>query len=57
VRRVNRRSSGPSLGAYLLIANLIVQIGAHVVVGVTAYNGAMAQPWPKVEPLVDDAWE
>jgi len=42
-------------GAYVLIVNLVVQIGSHLVVAAWAYHDVMTRPWPKV-PTVDD-WE
>jgi len=44
-------------GAYVLIANLVVQIGSHLMVGAWAYREVMTRPWPKVAPLDDDDWD
>jgi hypothetical protein len=48
---------GRRWGAILLLANVIVQIGAHILLGTWAYRDVMTRPWPKVEPLADDAWD
>jgi hypothetical protein len=44
-------------GAYVLLANLGVQIGSHLLVGSWAYRDVMARAWPRVEPLRDDDWD
>ena len=49
--------TGHRWGAYLLIANLVVQIGFHLIVGVREYHDVMTRPWPKVAPLSDDDWD
>jgi hypothetical protein len=49
--------AGQRWGAYLLIANLAVQIGSHLLVGGWAYRDVMTRPWPKVAPLDDDDWD
>jgi hypothetical protein len=49
--------AGERWGAYLLIANLVVQIGFHLIVGMQAYREVMTRPWPKVAPLYDDDWD
>jgi hypothetical protein len=49
--------AGQRWGAYLLIANLAVQIGFHLIVGMRAYREVMTRPWPKVAPLNDDDWD
>jgi hypothetical protein len=48
---------GHRWGAFLLLANLFVQIGGHVTLGSVAYRDVMARPWPQVAPLADDPWE
>lgn len=48
---------GHRWGAYVLLANLVVQIGFHLMVGVRAYREVMSRPWPKVTPLDDDEWD
>jgi hypothetical protein len=48
---------GHRWGAYVLLVNLVVQIGAHLVVGSVAYKETMARQWPAVAPLVDDPWD
>jgi hypothetical protein len=48
---------GHRWGAYVLLAGLVVQIGARLIVGTTAYRDVMARPWPKVAPLDDDPWD
>lgn len=48
---------GHRWGAILLLANVIVQIGSHVLVGTWAYRDVMTRPWPSVAPLSDDAWD
>jgi hypothetical protein len=48
---------GHRWGAVLLLANVIVQIGAHLLLGMRAYRDVMTRPWPNVEPLADDAWD
>ena len=48
---------GHRWGEILLLANVIVQIGSHVLVGRWAYRDVMTRPWPEVEPLADDAWD
>jgi len=50
-------ATGHRWGAYVLIANLVLQIGSHTVVGARTYHDAMARPWPQVAPLDDDAWD
>lgn len=47
--------AGHRWGAYLLVANLLVQIGSHLAVGAWAYRDVMARPWPSV-PALDD-WD
>ena len=49
--------AGHRWGAYLLVANLVVQIGFHLIVGWWAYREVMTRPWPKVPPLGDDEWD
>jgi hypothetical protein len=49
--------AGHRWGAYVLIANLVVQIGSHLIVGAWAYRDVMTRPWPNVEPLDDDDWD
>jgi len=49
--------AGRRWGAYVLIANLVVQIGFHLFVGAWAYRDVMTRPWPKVAPLDDDEWD
>ena len=49
--------AGHRWGAYVLIANLIVQIGFHLIVGTWAYHDGMTRPWPQVAPLDDDDWD
>jgi hypothetical protein len=49
--------TGHRWGAYVLVANLVVQIGFHLIVGWSAYREVMTRPWPKVTPLVDDDWD
>jgi hypothetical protein len=49
--------TGHRWGAYVLIANLVVQIGFHLLVGWRAYQEVMGREWPKVAPLTDDGWE
>lgn len=49
--------AGQRWGAYLLITNLVVQIGAHLLVGWWAYHDVMTRPWPTVAPLTDDDWD
>lgn len=48
--------TGHRWGAYVLIANLVVQIGFHLIIGGWAYRDVMTRPWPKVAPLDDDDW-
>jgi hypothetical protein len=47
--------TGHRWGAYVLLANLVVRIGSHLLVGRWAYRDVMARPWPKVAPL--DDWD
>lgn len=47
--------TGHRWGAYVLIANVVVQIGFHLIVGVWAYSDVMSRPWPKVAPI--DDWD
>ena len=49
--------AGHRWGAYVLIANLVVQIASHLIVGRSAYREVMTRPWPKVAPLDDDDWD
>jgi hypothetical protein len=49
--------SGRRWGAYLLVANLVLQIGFHLIVGGWAYRDVMTRPWPKVSPPEDDDWD
>ncbi len=49
--------AGHRWGAYVLIANLVVQIGSHLILGAWAYREVMTRPWPKVAPLGDDDWD
>jgi len=49
--------AGHRWGAYVLVANLVVQIGSHLIVGAWAYREVMTRPWPKVAPLDDDDWD
>jgi hypothetical protein len=48
---------GHRWGAFLLLANLFVQIGGHLALGSVAYHDAFARPWPQVAPLEDDDWD
>jgi hypothetical protein len=49
--------AGHRWGAYVLVANLVVQIGFHLIVGGWAYRDVMTRPWPEVVPLDDDDWD
>lgn len=49
--------TGHRWAAYVLIANLVIQIGFHLLVGAWAYQDVMMRAWPKVAPLTDDDWE
>jgi hypothetical protein len=49
--------AGQRWGAYVLVANVVVQIGSHLLVGGWAYRDVMTRPWPKVAPLDDDDWD
>ena len=49
--------AGHRWDAYLLILNVVVQIGFHLVVGWWAYRDVMSRPWPKVAPLGEDDWD
>jgi hypothetical protein len=49
--------AGHRWGAYVLVTNLIVQIGFHLIIGGWAYHDVMTRPWPKVTPLDDDDWD
>jgi hypothetical protein len=49
--------AGHRWGAYVLIANLVVQSGSHLIVGAWAYRDVMTRPWPEVAPLDDDDWD
>jgi hypothetical protein len=49
--------TGHRWGAYVLVANLVVQIGFHLIIGRWAYRDVMTRPWPKVAPLDDDDWD
>jgi hypothetical protein len=50
-------AAGQRWGAYVLIANLIVQIGSHLTVGAWAYGDVMSRPWPEVPALTDSDWD
>jgi hypothetical protein len=50
-------AAGNRWGAYVLVANLVVQIGSHLAVGGWAYRDVMSRPWPDVPVLADDEWE
>jgi hypothetical protein len=50
-------SAGHRWGAYLLIVNVAVQMGAHLAVGTWAYHDVMTRPWPNVPPLDDEDWD
>ncbi len=47
--------TGHRWGAFLLIVNVAVQIGYHLIVGAWAYRDVMSRPWPKVAPI--DDWD
>jgi hypothetical protein len=49
--------TGHRWGAYLLITNLVMQIGFHLIVGASAYRDVMTRPWPKVAPLAHEDWD
>ena len=49
--------AGQRWGAYVLIANLVLQIEFHLVVGWRAYLEVMTREWPKVAPLNDEEWD
>ena len=49
--------AGHRWGAYVLTANLVVQIGSHLIVGAWAYRDVMTRPWPKVAPVNDQDWD
>jgi hypothetical protein len=49
--------AGHRWGAYLLVVDLVVQIGGHLLLGWWAYREAMTRPWPKVAALTDDDWD
>ena len=50
-------AAGQRWGAYVLVANLIVQIGSHLSVGAWAYHDVMSRPWPEVPVLTDCDWD
>lgn len=50
-------ATGHRWGAYVLVVNVLVQIGFHVVVGGWAYRDVMSRPWPNVAPVLDDDWD
>lgn len=49
--------AGHRWGAYVLVANIAVQIGLHLLVGGWAYRDVMSRPWPEVAPIEADAWD
>jgi hypothetical protein len=49
--------AGHRWGAYVLIGNLVVQIGSHLVLGWRAYRDVMTREWPKVAPRDDEDWD
>ena len=49
--------AGHRWGAYVLIANLVLQIGFHLIVGWGAYREVMTREWPNVAPLNDEEWD
>jgi hypothetical protein len=48
---------GHRWGAFVLLANVVVQIGAHAILGSVAYRDVIARPWPKVAPPDDNPWD
>jgi hypothetical protein len=50
-------ATGHRWGGFVLVANLVVQIGAHLAAGSWAYRDVMSRPWPQVGPATDDEWD
>jgi hypothetical protein len=50
-------AAGQRWGAYVLVANLVVQIGSHLTVGAWAYRDVMSRAWPEVPALTDSEWD
>jgi hypothetical protein len=50
-------AAGQRWGAYVLIVNLVVQVGSHLAVGGWAYRDVMSRPWPDVPVLSDPDWD
>ena len=50
-------ATGHRWGPYVLVTNLVVQVGSHMAVGGWAYRDVMSRPWPQVKPLDDDEWD
>jgi len=50
-------ATGRVWGGYILVANVVVQISTHLLVGRWVYRDVMTRPWPSVAPLRDDEWD
>ncbi len=44
-------------GAYVLIADVVVQVFGLAAVSYRHHRQVMTRPWPKVAPLSDDDWD
>ena len=47
---------GHRWGAYVLIADVLLQVFGLAAVSFVQHRAVMARPWPKVAPLGDDDW-
>jgi hypothetical protein len=48
---------GHRFGAYVLIADVLLQVFGLVAVSYVQHRHVMARPWPQVAPLTDDDWD
>ena len=50
-------AAGHRWGGYVLVVDVVVQIGAHLMVGTWAYRDVMTRPWPEVQRVDCDGWD
>jgi hypothetical protein len=50
-------AAGERWGAYVLVAQIVFQVAAHLLVGGANYRRVMARPWPQVAAVPDDDWD
>jgi hypothetical protein len=50
-------AAGHRWGGYVLVVDVAVQVGAHLVLGTWAYRDVMTRPWPEVQRVDGGDWD